>query len=65
MTAAVLPLDHPDEAEVRSMRDAVYGVPATDHGWDQCREHWLKPSEVAWLAQTPPLGSAPERPRLL
>ncbi len=37
------------EAEVRQMRDQVYGVPTTDHNWSFCGARWLKPENVLWL----------------
>lgn len=44
------------EADVRLLRDAVYGVPSGDMNWIACRapggEHgkgWMHPDNVAWL----------------
>lgn len=37
------------DAEVRALRDRVYGIPTTDNNWDACRQVWMKPEEVAWL----------------
>ena len=34
--------------EVRALRDAVYG-PQTDHEWEQCKGHWMRPDSVEWL----------------
>lgn len=37
------------EAEVRALRDRVFGKPVTDKEWENCKTHWLRPSGVAWL----------------
>jgi hypothetical protein len=37
------------EAEVRFLRDAVFGKPSTDNNWAGCRAHWLQPAESEWL----------------
>jgi hypothetical protein len=37
------------EAEVRAMRDRVYGVPSSDNNWDGCRDGWMQPEAIAWL----------------
>lgn len=39
----------PTEAEVRALRDKVFGAPITDNEWQTCRSHWMKPIETAWL----------------
>lgn len=39
------------EAEVRGLRDLVYGKPICDNGWEGARRHWMEPVEVAWLRQ--------------
>lgn len=39
------------EAEVRALRDRVYG-PTTDKNWEECKTEWLKPEEVKWLRET-------------
>lgn len=41
----------PTEAEVRALRDAVYGQPATDKGWDACKSKWMQPDSVQWLRE--------------
>jgi hypothetical protein len=42
------------EAEVRALRDCVYGHTCTDVGWDRCREHWMTPENIAWLKSQKP-----------
>ncbi len=37
------------EAEVRAMRDQVYGAPATDRCWNACGEAWMTPENIQWL----------------
>lgn len=37
-------------AEVRALRDKVYG-PCTDDNWLACREFWLTPDNIAWLKE--------------
>ena len=42
------------EAEVRAMRDQVYGKPSADKdekNWNGCREHWLTPENIQWLRE--------------
>ena len=39
------------EAEVRAMRDEIYGKPSTDKNWDGCREHWMTPENIQWLRE--------------
>ena len=38
------------ETDVRSARDRVYGSPSTDNNWNNCKEFWMQPSELQWLA---------------
>jgi hypothetical protein len=37
------------EAEVRAMRDQVYGVPSSDNNWSGCRDQWMLPENIEWL----------------
>ena len=37
------------EAEVRSMRDRVFGHTASDSNWEGCRDYWMQPNEVQWM----------------
>ena len=42
------------EAEVRAMRDQVYGKQSADKyekNWTGCREHWLTPENIQWLRE--------------
>ena len=41
-------IDNLPEAEVRLLRDAIYG-PTTDRGWEACKHNWMKPENVRWL----------------
>lgn len=36
--------ENPTEAEVRALRDKVFGQPSTDNNWDASREYWLRTS---------------------
>jgi hypothetical protein len=38
-----------NEFDVRELRDLVFEVPATDRGWNACRDNWMRPESVAWL----------------
>lgn len=42
-------MTEPTEAEVRALRDLVFGIPATDKGWEACKERWMQPDNVRWL----------------
>ena len=37
------------EAEVRALRDQVFGHNSTDKNWDGCKEKWLTPEGIQWL----------------
>ena len=37
------------EAEVRVMRDQVYGITCSDRNWEGCREQWMAPENINWL----------------
>ena len=37
------------EAEVRALRDRVYGHISTDKNWERCRVDWMHPANIAWL----------------
>jgi hypothetical protein len=37
------------EADVRALRDRVYGKEVTDSGWATCRKDWMRPQETHWL----------------
>lgn len=39
------------EAEVRALRDQVYGVPIPDNGWERCKENWMQPENIRWLLE--------------
>lgn len=42
------------EADVRALRDLVYGQSSTDRNWEACKEEWMRPENLAWLqAQKP------------
>ena len=40
------------EAEVRVMRDKVFGKPSTDKNWDACKENWMRADSIEWLQNT-------------
>lgn len=44
-------MNPPAEAEVRAMRDLVYGVPSTDLNWDYTKKNWLREDSIAWLRE--------------
>ena len=46
--------DTPTDAELRAMRDRVYGVPTTSNNWAHCGENWTKPDEIRWLNEHQP-----------
>lgn len=46
------------EAEVRTLRDCVYGHPSSDHNWEMCRENWMRPDSVEWLVSKVKKGPA-------
>lgn len=39
----------PTEAEVRSMRDRVYGTPISDNEWKIAGPHWMSPDGIRFL----------------
>jgi hypothetical protein len=43
--------DNSFEATVRTLRDEYYGNSISDTEWALCREHWMKPLNVALLRQ--------------
>lgn len=44
------PIEQLTEAEVRSMRDRVFGRwAASDDNWSYCREYWMRPENIFWL----------------
>lgn len=45
------------EQRVRQLRDNIYG-PQSDMNWRNCREHWMRDSEVAWLMAHQPQTEA-------
>jgi len=40
------------ETEIRAMRDTVYGVSSSDKNWDDAKQHWMEPDEIAWLVKS-------------
>lgn len=36
-------------AEVRQMRDRVYGSPISDKEWENCRDKWM--DDLPWLLE--------------
>lgn len=36
-------------ADVRAMRDRVYGQPISDKEWENCRDKWM--DDVPWLLE--------------
>ena len=42
------------EAEVRALRDRVYGQPSTDKCWNACGKYWMTPENIAWLKSQKP-----------
>jgi hypothetical protein len=39
------------EAEVRALRDQVYGQISTDNNWNASKEKWMTPENIKWLQQ--------------
>ncbi len=39
------------EAEVRALRDRVYGQPISDKEWAHCREKWMTTENMRWLRE--------------
>lgn len=37
-----------EEQEARRLRDSIYGH-GSDHNWNQCKDEWLEPANLAWL----------------
>jgi hypothetical protein len=37
------------EAEVRALRDRVYGKPISDNEWATARPHWMSPDGIMFL----------------
>lgn len=58
-------MNTPTEAEVRQMRDTVFGHATSDKNWDACKEGWMKPEGIDWLrlqlAAKEPKSITPER----
>jgi len=42
------------EAEVRALRDRVFGEASTDNNWEACKHLWMRPDQIAWLLAQPP-----------
>ena len=42
------------EADVRRLRDRVYGQISTDKNWEACKDAWLKPENIKWLKTQKP-----------
>jgi len=40
-----------DEAEVRKMRDAVFGKRSSDRNWEECKLNWTRWDSVKWLIE--------------
>ncbi len=36
-------------AEVRALRDRVYGKPISDREWETCGPNWMRPDGIAFL----------------
>lgn len=54
-------MNEPTEAEVRALRDAIYG-PGSDNNWDNCKEAWMRPENIAWLRANQPRGKRSKQP---
>lgn len=39
------------KAEVRKLRDKVYGEPSTDLNWDYTVKNWMRADSIAWLRE--------------
>ena len=39
----------PTESEVRAMRDLVFQKPISDREWENCKDNWMNPTDIAWL----------------
>jgi hypothetical protein len=46
-------IDHTFEAEVRRLRDNIYG-PCTDNNWENCKDKWMQPERIQWLRDHQP-----------
>ena len=44
------------EAEVRALRDLVYGKPSTDKNWEACHEAWMTKENIQWLREHSPVA---------
>ncbi len=38
-----------NEAEVRALRDQVYGKPSGDENWRYTRQNWMRHDSIEWL----------------
>jgi hypothetical protein len=55
--------DVESEAEVRALRDKVYGTPISDKEWGNCKGNWMEPQEVKWLREhTNPVAQSGVKP---
>ena len=43
------------DAELRALRDQVYGKPISDAEWDKCKENWRR--DAVWLQQQAELAA--------
>lgn len=39
------------DAELRALRDRVFGQPMKDDGWEVCKVNWRKPESLQWLRE--------------
>ena len=46
--------NQPTEAQVRALRDLVYGQRSTDKNWDGCKDKWMEPENIEWLQSQKP-----------
>lgn len=53
--------DQPTEAEVRALRDNIYG-PGTDNNWENCKDDWMTPENIQWLRDNQPKGKRSKLP---
>jgi hypothetical protein len=49
MNATIPAAENLSEAEIRALRDSVYGQASGDNNWNACKDKWLTPENVAWL----------------
>lgn len=44
-------MTRPLESHVRRLRNFVYGQTISEDEWRNCRDSWMRPTEVKWLEE--------------